>query len=102
MCIIIGDVHQFIGHCLIPLDPWKNLCFENLKQGSNWNQESTFGMVPSRYGATDVLCQGRESHFRECHKTTVSISSMDKGWETWPNIRSQNSFEMGCATFIIS
>ena len=22
MCNIIGDVHQFIGHCLIPLDPW--------------------------------------------------------------------------------
>ena len=22
MSIIIGDVHQFIGHCLIPLDPW--------------------------------------------------------------------------------
>ena len=20
MCVIIGDVHQFIGHCLIPLD----------------------------------------------------------------------------------
>ena len=27
MCIIIGDVHQFIGQCLIPLDPWfKMLC----------------------------------------------------------------------------
>ena len=23
MCIIIGDAHQLIGHCLIPLDPWK-------------------------------------------------------------------------------
>ena len=22
MCIIIGDVHKFTGHCLIPLDPW--------------------------------------------------------------------------------
>ena len=23
MCIFIGDdVHQFIGNCLIPLDPW--------------------------------------------------------------------------------
>ena len=22
LCIIIGDVNQFIGHCLIPLDPW--------------------------------------------------------------------------------
>ena len=22
LCIIIGDVHQFIGHCIIPLDPW--------------------------------------------------------------------------------
>ena len=22
MWIIIGDVHQFIGHCLISLDPW--------------------------------------------------------------------------------
>ena len=21
-CIIIGGVYQFIGHCLIPLDPW--------------------------------------------------------------------------------
>ena len=21
LCIIIVDVHQFIGHCLIPLDP---------------------------------------------------------------------------------
>ena len=21
LCIIIGNVHQFIGHCLIPLDP---------------------------------------------------------------------------------
>ena len=21
-CNIIGDVHQFMGHCLIPLDPW--------------------------------------------------------------------------------
>ena len=22
LCIIIEDVHQFIGHCLIPLDSW--------------------------------------------------------------------------------
>ena len=22
LCIIIGDVHQFICHCLIPLYPW--------------------------------------------------------------------------------
>ena len=22
LCIIIGDGHQFIGHCLIPLDIW--------------------------------------------------------------------------------
>ena len=22
MCIIIENIHQFIGHCLIPLDPW--------------------------------------------------------------------------------
>ena len=22
LCIIIGDVHKFIDHCLIPLDPW--------------------------------------------------------------------------------
>ena len=22
MCIIIRDVHQYIGHCPIPLDPW--------------------------------------------------------------------------------
>ena len=22
LCIIIGDVHQFIGNCLIPFDPW--------------------------------------------------------------------------------
>ena len=21
-CIIIGDVYQFISHCLIPVDPW--------------------------------------------------------------------------------
>ena len=24
MCVVIGDVHQFIGHCLIPLDLWNN------------------------------------------------------------------------------
>ena len=23
MSIIIGDIHKFNGHCLIPLDPWK-------------------------------------------------------------------------------
>ena len=22
LCIIIGDINQFIGHCVIPLDPW--------------------------------------------------------------------------------
>ena len=22
LCIINGDLHQFISHCLIPLDPW--------------------------------------------------------------------------------
>ena len=22
LCIIIGDVHQFISHCFIPLVPW--------------------------------------------------------------------------------
>ena len=22
MCVLIGDVHQCIGHCLIPIDPW--------------------------------------------------------------------------------
>ena len=26
MSVIIGDVHQFIGHCLVPLDP----CIRNL------------------------------------------------------------------------
>ena len=25
MCVIIGDVNKFIGHCLIPLDPWQKL-----------------------------------------------------------------------------
>ncbi len=25
LCIIIGDVHQFIGNCLIPLDPFKGI-----------------------------------------------------------------------------
>ena len=25
LCIIIGDVNQFVGHCLIPLDPWEKL-----------------------------------------------------------------------------
>ena len=23
MCIIIGDLHKFFGHCLIPLDSWE-------------------------------------------------------------------------------
>ena len=25
MCIIIENVHQFIAHCLIPLDPWVHI-----------------------------------------------------------------------------
>ena len=24
MCIIIWDIYKFIGHCLIPLEPWVN------------------------------------------------------------------------------
>ena len=27
MCIVIEDLHQFIGHCLIPLDPWSHSLF---------------------------------------------------------------------------
>ena len=27
MCIIIGDIHHFIGHCLIPLDPCLYILF---------------------------------------------------------------------------
>ena len=23
--MIIGDIHQFIGHCLIPVDPWSEM-----------------------------------------------------------------------------
>ena len=30
MCIIIGDVYQFISHCLIPLDPCKKTELEDL------------------------------------------------------------------------
>ena len=26
-----GDVHQFIKHCLIPLDPWKHTLIERYK-----------------------------------------------------------------------
>ena len=33
LCIIIGIVHQFIDHCLIPLDPWITSlkCFRKIK-----------------------------------------------------------------------
>ena len=27
MCINVGDVHQLVGHCLIPLNPWsRQIC----------------------------------------------------------------------------
>ena len=31
--IIIGDIHQFIGHCLIPYDPLRVLCWYNNSTG---------------------------------------------------------------------
>ena len=31
MCIIIGEVHQFIANCLIPLDPWYVIQVDVLK-----------------------------------------------------------------------
>ena len=50
MCIIIGDVHQFIGHCLIPLDPcihilrqqWYKSLFENNKNVSDVSDISDY------------------------------------------------------------
>ena len=30
LCIIIGDVHQFIRHCLIPLDPCSKLLIKTI------------------------------------------------------------------------
>ena len=32
MCIIVGNVHQFIDDCLIPLDPWQNLLTHSQKK----------------------------------------------------------------------
>ena len=34
MFIIIGDVYQFTGHCLIPLDP----CMSFLENKNHWSQ----------------------------------------------------------------
>ena len=31
MCIIIGKVHKFNGHCLIPLDPWLKVNMSSFK-----------------------------------------------------------------------
>ena len=31
LCFIIGNVHQFICHCLIPLDPWLNYTADGYK-----------------------------------------------------------------------
>ena len=61
MCIIIGNVHQFIGYCLIPLDPWVyrnrqgvKICiqkvyihFRNCNAQSHWNSIMINKITPS-------------------------------------------------------
>ena len=46
LCVIIRDVHQFIGHCLIPLDPCFHsevmLCMANLGKMSTKVPKSFF------------------------------------------------------------
>ena len=58
MCIIIGDVYQFIGHCLIPLDP----CFLSVYWSSSTNfcllfiVLSKLGLLWSLFFFSDVVC----------------------------------------------
>ncbi len=47
-CIIIEDVHQFIGHCLIPLDPCclSSLFYFFLIQVSSWKRQWAIKSTP--------------------------------------------------------
>ena len=58
MCIIIGDVHQLIGHCLIPLDLWFYLL--NLEQSTSIDENIDYKCLYDRKdpaGAAGVLDQ---------------------------------------------
>ena len=45
MCIIIGDVHQCIGHCLIPLDPCENQEYALLHKHNFFIQYENLGLL---------------------------------------------------------
>ena len=54
MCIIIGDVHQFIGNCLIPLDP----CHQFLISKKNINS-------PKLCTPPMIQCTHTHTHIRK-------------------------------------
>ena len=45
MCIIIGDLHKFIDHCLIPLDPWTHTHTHNLIKTTNKKNRKILGRI---------------------------------------------------------
>ena len=58
LCIINGDLHQFIVHCLIPLDPWVIVLY------ILYYVNTTLGMQKSPHKDTTYLCQTHIRHVK--------------------------------------
>ena len=93
--IIIGSVHQFIGHCFIPLDPWlfKNLTFKvgvssppsRLNSaGANRNLWTLYKNNKVRfvfiiwYNHTIRLIFGVQDNIVQCYKRNFSLIKLQK------------------------
>ena len=55
MCIILGDVTQFIVNCLIPLDPWIIVLYKNESQWEN-NHLFLFSGISLPENQSQLIC----------------------------------------------
>ena len=59
MCIVIGNLHYFIGHCFIPIDPWQKMFTDIFKVYNAVDLEGLFtlGTVVLDYRGYRVTAQ---------------------------------------------
>ena len=75
MCINIGDVDQFIGHCLIPLDPVLKLSLERQEIYSSLLAVSSF----LRQHKANIYSAGERETLTQSERERGRES--EKGWE---------------------
>ena len=68
LLVIIRDVHQFFGHCLILLDPWKRTIKCNKRQDTVANEEHDFAAIRPLETSNSLIAQSLSgSPGGDCH-----------------------------------